>query len=52
MSNRQAFLSSILLGIVCAAVVWYLEQFNRERMIRDFKAVLDGLPTHFKEGTE
>lgn len=49
MSTRQVIVSAVVLGLVCALVVWWLEQFNRERLIADFRAQLDNLPT-FKQG--
>ncbi len=45
MSTKQVLLSAIVLGLVCAGVVWWLEQFNRDRLIQDFRAQLDKLPT-------
>jgi uncharacterized membrane protein YwzB len=44
-TTRQVLYAAVVLGLVCAAVVWWLEGFNRDRLIRDFKATLDSLPT-------
>lgn len=49
MTTRQTVLAAVILGMVCAGVVWWLEQFNRERLIADFREALDGLPTYRKE---
>jgi len=49
LTTRQTVLAAVILGMVCAGVVWWLEQFNRERLIADFREALDGLPTYRKE---
>lgn len=36
--------AAVVLALVCAAVVWWLEGFQRERLIRDFRAQLASLP--------
>jgi uncharacterized membrane protein YwzB len=50
-STRQVLLAAVVLGMVCAAVVWWLESFNRERLIADFHAQLAKLPT-FEKGPD
>lgn len=51
MSTRQVLLAAVVLGCVCAGVVWWLESWNRERLIADFHAQLEKLPT-FKPGVD
>lgn len=51
MSTRQVLLAAVVLGCVCAGVVWWLESWNRERLIQDFHAQLEKLPT-FKPGVD
>lgn len=45
MTNRQMLVSAVVLGFTAALVVWWLERFNRERLISDFHAQLEKLPT-------
>jgi hypothetical protein len=50
MNNRQLVFCALLIGVFCAGLVWWLEQFNRDRLIADFRAELDRLPTFKREG--
>ena len=47
---KQTIVGAIVLGLVCAYVVWMLERFNRERLIADFHAQLEKLPTFKQPG--
>jgi hypothetical protein len=54
-STRQVILAAIVLGLVCAGVVWYLERFELERidrMVSEFRAELDRLPTFNRESEQ
>lgn len=37
---RQALLMALVLGLVCAAVVWWLERFEVSRVIGEAEGVL------------
>lgn len=49
MNTRQVVLAAVVLGCVCAGVVWWLESFNREKLINAFHLELEKWPT-FKPG--
>lgn len=49
MSWRQTAAIIVGVALLAAAVCWFLEGFNRQRLIDDFKAQLDQLP-EFKRG--
>jgi hypothetical protein len=44
-STRQIILAALVIAVTCCAVMWFLEGFRQERMVAEFRAVLDGLPT-------
>jgi hypothetical protein len=46
MTTRQVLLSSLVLGVVAAAVVWWLERYNRDLLIAQFREQLERLPTY------
>jgi len=49
---KHTLVGAIVLGLVCAYVVWMLERFNREKLIEQFREQIDKLPTYMKpEGT-
>ncbi len=50
MTTRQVLLAALVIAVVCCAVMWWLEGFRQERMVAEFRAVLDGLPTATNEG--
>ena len=52
MTTRQVILAAIVLGLVCAGVVWYLERFNIDRMVSEFRAELDRLPTFNRDSEQ
>lgn len=45
MSTRQVVLAALVIALVCCAVMWWLEGFRQEKMISQFRQVLDNLPT-------
>lgn len=45
MSTQQVVLAALVIALVCCAIMWWLEGFRQEKMIADFKRVLDGMPT-------
>lgn len=49
---KQTLVGAVVLGLVCAYVVWMLEKFNRERLISEFQAQLEKLPTFRPEGAQ
>lgn len=42
MSTRQTLMAAVVLGLTCAAVVWWLEQFNRRAMIDEWTSFVEG----------
>lgn len=44
-STRQVVLAALVIALVCCAVMWWLEGFRQEKMISQFRQVLDNLPT-------
>ena len=40
MTWRQTFTAAVVLALVAAATVWYLERFNSERMMAQLQAYL------------
>lgn len=51
MSWRQTFAITVGVALIAALVVWWLEGFNRARLIEDFKQQLDKLP-EFRKGAD
>lgn len=50
---KQTLVGAVVLGLVCAYVVWMLERFQTEKMIEQFKEqCLDKLPTFRPEGAQ
>lgn len=49
MSNRQTIIAAVILACVAAAVVWWLEQFNRRLLEARMQEWLDSLPTYRAE---
>ncbi len=50
---RHTLIGAVVLGLVCAYVVWMLERFNREKLIAQFAAELEKLPTFMRpEGAQ
>lgn len=45
MNARQVVLAAVVIAVVCCGVMWFLEGFRQERMIAQFRTVLDDLPT-------
>lgn len=45
MTTRQLVLAVVLLALACCAIMWWLESFRQRKMIDDFRAMLDRLPT-------
>lgn len=44
----HTLVAAVVLGLVCAYVVWMLERFNREKLISEFAEQLEKLPTFIK----
>lgn len=42
MNLRQTMLAAVVLGLTCAAVVWWLEQFNRRVLIDEWTRFVEG----------
>ncbi len=40
MSWRQTIIAALVLALVAAAVVWYLERFNGDRLMEQLQAYL------------
>ena len=40
MTWKQTFAAAVVLALVAAAVVWYLERYNGERMMAQLQAYL------------
>lgn len=49
MSTKQVIIAAVLIAVVCCAVMWLLEDFRQAKMIADFRAELDRLPTLGKD---
>lgn len=50
MSTRQVVLAALVIALVCCCVMWWLEGFRQQKMITDFRAVLDSMPTAGEPG--
>lgn len=44
MTHRQVIVGALVIAGVCCAVMWFLEDFNRQRMISEMRDWLDTLP--------
>lgn len=42
MTTRQLLIAALVLGLTAATVVWWLEQFNRERLKADWTRFVEG----------
>jgi uncharacterized membrane protein YqjE len=42
---RQVLIAALVLAVVSASMVWALERFNRDLLIRQFREELAKLPT-------
>lgn len=45
MSTRQVVVAALVIAGTCCAVMWFLEEFNRQRMAAEFRDWLESLPT-------
>ncbi len=45
MTHKQVVMAALILGLVAAGVVWWLERYNRELLINQFREQLEKLPT-------
>jgi C4-dicarboxylate transporter len=39
---RQTLIQALVLGVVAAVVVWFLEDFNRRRLVDDWTRFVEG----------
>lgn len=46
MTWRQTLTIILGVALIAALVCWFLEGFNRQRLITDFKAYLDSMPEY------
>ena len=44
-STKQMLVTIVTLTLLCALLVWWLESFNRERLLADFHEQIEQLPT-------
>lgn len=49
-NTRQLIVASIVLGLVCCGVMWFLEDFRQQKIMADFQAELAKLPTYLQGG--
>lgn len=49
MTGKQLAVTIICLAVVCSGLVWLLERFNRELLIRQFAEQLANLPTAVRD---
>ncbi len=42
MNTKQILLTSVIIGVVCALLVWWLEGFERKRLAKDWQSFVDG----------
>ena len=40
MSSRQTIVMAVVIALVCAAVVWWLERFERQRLRDDWQGFI------------
>jgi hypothetical protein len=45
-SVRSVIAGALVIAVVCCLVMWMLEDFRQAKMIADFKAALEDLPTY------
>jgi len=45
----KVILTGVVLGVVAAAVVWYLERFQTERLASELRQHLDGMSDEFRQ---
>ena len=48
MKTSQILVASVLIALVCCAVMWMLEDFRQAKLISDFRAELANLPTYLQ----
>jgi hypothetical protein len=41
MTTRQLLITAIVIGTVCAVIVWWLEGFERKRLVCDWQSFID-----------
>lgn len=39
---KQLLLQAVIMGIVAAALVWFLEDFNRRKLVADWQGFIEG----------
>ncbi len=42
MSTKQVLVFSVVIGLVCAGVVWWLEDFERRRLAEEWHKFVEG----------
>lgn len=45
MTTRQVIIAALILGAVCCAVMWLLEDFRQRKMIGEMRDWLGTIPT-------
>lgn len=39
---KTVIVQAVIMGIVAAAIVWFLEDFNRRRLVADWQGFIEG----------
>lgn len=45
MGVREVMIAAVVLGLVCCAIMWLLEDFRQRKMLAELRSWLDTIPT-------